>query len=171
VSLLKDGPDIHWVFLGDGSRREWLVAEVARRGLQSSVHLVDRQPLQAMPAWFSTVDAVLVSLDKDPILSLTIPSKVQSYLAAGVPILASLDGAGARVVEESGAGFVSPARDAAGLAANAQRMAALPAEERAALGARGRAHYARSFSRARCVELAEELLVRVSREGGGGRQR
>ena len=54
-----------------------------------------------MPHFFSSADLLLVSLKKDPIFSLTIPNKVQSYMACGKPIIASLEGEGKRIIEES----------------------------------------------------------------------
>ncbi len=166
ATLLRDDARINWVFVGDGSRREWLAEEVGRRGLARAVHLVDRRPLAEMPQWFATADAMLVSLNRDPVLSMTIPSKVQSYLAAGAPILASLDGAGARVVADSGAGFVGASEDAGALAENVRRMMALQPEDRARMGDRGRAFYQVHFSRAACLESMERLL-----RGAGDRAR
>lgn len=61
--------------------------------------------MQTMPSIFNRAGALLVSLEDDPIFALTIPSKIQAYLAAGKPVLASLNGEGARVVLEAQAGF------------------------------------------------------------------
>ncbi len=55
-----------------------------------------------MPRFFALADALLVTLKPEPIFALTIPSKVQAYLACGRPIVAALDGEGARVVREAG---------------------------------------------------------------------
>lgn len=167
ATLLRDDARVRWVFVGDGSRRTWLAEEVGRRGLARAVHLVDRQPLAEMPRWFATADTMLVSLNRDPVLSMTIPSKVQSYLAAGAPILASLDGAGARVVADSGAGFVGASEDAGALAENARRMMALRPEDRARLGGRGRAYYQEHFSREACLETLERLLRGASDRARG----
>jgi glycosyltransferase involved in cell wall biosynthesis len=158
ATLLRDDTRVHWVFVGDGSRRGWLAGEVARRGLARAVHLVDRRPLAEMPQWFASAVAMLVSLNRDPVLSMTIPSKVQAYLCAGAPILASLDGAGAQVVADSGAGFVGPAEDAGALAGNVRRLMALDPEARAQLGLRGRAHYQERFSRGACIDAMEAVL-------------
>ena len=64
-----------------------------------------------MPKFFSHSDALLVSLKKNKIFSLTIPAKVQSYLACGKPIIASIDGYGAKIVVDAKCGVVSPADD------------------------------------------------------------
>ena len=57
-----------------------------------------------------------VTLKRDPIFALTVPGKIQSYMACGKPIIAALDGEGNRLVTESGAGIVSSSEDPAALA-------------------------------------------------------
>ena len=83
-----------------------------------------------------------------PIMSQTVPSKVQAYLAAGKPIIASLDGEGARVVEESGAGVSCPAEDAAALAEAVLRLRAIPYAELQRMGEAGQIYYKRHFDQA-----------------------
>ncbi len=103
---LRKYSDIHWVILGDGRKFEWLKEQVKAKGLSKSFHLLGRHPMESMPRYFSLADVLLVSLKNEEIFSLTIPSKVQSYLACGRPILASLCGEGGRIIEEAGAGLV-----------------------------------------------------------------
>lgn len=165
---LRHRPEIRWVFVGDGPLREWLAQEARRRGLEEQVLVVGRKPATEMPGYFASAGAMLVSLKPDPTMALTIPSKVQAYLAAGRPILASLDGEGARVVEESGAGWAAPAGDPGALAASALRMYALSPEDRAAMGRRGRAYYAREFDRGVGLGRIEQALAAVvGRERAG----
>ena len=64
-----------------------------------------------MPWFFACADALLVTLKKSSIFSLTIPNKIQSYMACSKPIIASLDGEGGRVILEAKSGFVSPSED------------------------------------------------------------
>ncbi len=113
---LKDRPDIRWVVVGDGRRAEWVAAEAQRRGLKDRFLLLGRFPLERMPSFFGSADALLVSLRPDPIFAMTIPGKVQSYLAAGRPLLGMLDGEGAELIERGGAGLVCRAGDSTGLA-------------------------------------------------------
>ena len=97
-------PDIHWVVLGDGRVAPWVRAQIAERGLAGCVHLLGRYPMEAMPRYFALADAMLVTLKDEPILGLTIPARVQSYLACGRPIVAGINGEGARIINEAGAG-------------------------------------------------------------------
>ena len=151
-------PDIHWVILGDGRMAPWVAEQVRQRGLSSNVHLLGHHPVEAMPRYFALADAMLVTLRRDPIFSLTIPAKVQSYLACAKPIVAGLDGEGARVVTESGAGFAVPAEDPAALAEAVLQAYLLSSEERAEMGRRGRAYFACHFEREMLLDRLEAWM-------------
>jgi glycosyltransferase involved in cell wall biosynthesis len=158
---LKDDPRIRWVVVGDGRASRWVESEVARRGLADTVLLVGRFPLERMPSFFRHASALLVTLRPDPVFSMTIPGKVQSYLEAGIPILAMLDGEGARVVEESGAGLVCASGDARGLAGAVLRLAALGEKERTTMGRQGALYSAREFDRDELISRLEAALEAI----------
>ncbi|MDO8773734.1 MAG: glycosyltransferase family 4 protein [Burkholderiaceae bacterium] len=142
--LLRDEPDVRFVLVGSGSRSEWLQQETRRLGLDN-VRMAGRFLPSDMPGILAQASVLLVSLVRDPIMSQTVPSKVQAYLAAGRPIIASLDGEGARVVMEAGAGVACPAQDAQALAdAVRQLRDALP-EERQRMARCGRFYYEQHF--------------------------
>jgi colanic acid biosynthesis glycosyl transferase WcaI len=144
---LKSYSDIRWIVLGDGRIAAWVKKEVNRRGLNEIVYLLGCYPVETMPHFFALADVMLVTLRNDPIFELTIPSKVQSYLACGRPIIAALDGEGARIIDEAGAGLSVPAEDAERLAGAVLSLYNMPKAEREAMGARGRAYYLANFER------------------------
>jgi glycosyltransferase involved in cell wall biosynthesis len=111
-----------------------------------------------MPTWFALADALLVTLGPDPVYELTIPSKLQAYMACGRPILASINGVGAREVESSGAGLATPAGDADSLAEAVRRLIQTPAAKRSAMATRAREYYERNFDRATLVRRVETIL-------------
>jgi glycosyltransferase involved in cell wall biosynthesis len=80
---------------------------------------------------------------------------MQAYLAAGKPIIASLDGEGARVVEEAGAGVSCAAEDAVALAQAVLGLRAIPHAELQRMGEAGQIYYKQHFDPA---VLAEKLL-------------
>lgn len=160
AQLLRDKQDVRFVFVGSGSRSEWLQQEVNRLGLDN-VKMPGRYSPSDMPGILAQASAVLVSLVKDPIISQTVPSKVQAYLAAGKPIIASLDGEGARVVLEAGAGVACPAEDAQALAgAVLQLRDALP-EERQQMAQRGLIYYAQHFEPTLLAKRLAQILSDV----------
>lgn len=145
ADLLKGQPDVHFVVLGDGSRREWMLQQAKARGLDN-LHLPGRFPMETMPGFMQKAAVLLVTLADQEVFRYTIPSKVQAYLAAGRPILACLSGEGAKLVEVSGAGLTVPAENGKALAEAVLRMYRMPESEREAMGAKGRLYYARYFS-------------------------
>jgi glycosyltransferase involved in cell wall biosynthesis len=161
---LKDHPMIHWVVLGDGRMRRWLESQVAEHSLQATFHPLGRFPLESMPRFFALADVMLVSLSRDPIFSMTIPSKIQSYLACGKPVIASLDGEGGRVIEESGAGISCPAEDADALADAVLAMHAMSRIEREAMGEKGRKYCTEHFDREMLLGRLERLLHELIKE-------
>jgi len=161
ADLLREIPDLRWIILGDGRAGDEARAEVARRGLQEQVVFLGRFPLERMPEFFAGSDALLVSLKDEPVWSMTIPGKVQSYLASGRPLLAMLNGEGARVIEEAGAGLTGPAGDSAKLAANVRAMMAMPREERLAMGDAGRRYAAAEFDRQMLIGRLEGWIEEV----------
>ncbi len=155
---LKHNAAIRWLIVGDGRKSGWLQEEVVHRGLQENVLLLGRFPVERMPSFYAHADALLVSLKKDPVFSMTIPGKVQSYLMAGVPLVGMLDGEGAKVITEANAGLVCAAGDAGGLAAVVLEMAAMSADQRHQLGVNGRAFAQREFGRDLLMDRLEALL-------------
>lgn len=161
AEALRNDP-VRWIIVGDGRKFGWLTEEVVRRGLEEQVLLAGRFDLERMPSFFRHADALLVSLRDEPIFALTIPGKVQSYLMAGRPILAMLNGEGARVVHESGAGFAVSAGNSAGLADAARTMLALDSDERDEMAKAGR-HYAKvNFDRDTLITKLEELMSELA---------
>ncbi len=154
-------PGIRWVVIGDGRRRRWVEDRVRELGLGGRVHLLGRRPPESMPRYFALADALLVTLKGGPILSLTVPGKVQSYLACNRPVVAALDGEGARVVEESGAGLAAPAEDASSLAKAVLRLYETSPEERERMGRRGRAYFEEHFEREKLLDSLEDWMIEL----------
>ena len=151
---------IQWVFLGDGSVRADLEAQVAKRHL-TNVHFLGSRPSNEMPQFFAHADALLVSLTANELFSLTVPAKVQSYLACGRPILASLDGEGAEIVREAGAGLVVPPQNADALASAALQLKEMDMQSREMLGQRGRHYCEQHFERETRLTELEKILVHI----------
>jgi colanic acid biosynthesis glycosyl transferase WcaI len=163
---MKDNPTIRWIIVGDGRKFEWLRAAVIKRGLEERVLLPGRFPVDRMPSFYAHADALLVSLKRDPVFSMTIPGKVQSYLMAGIPLLGMLDGEGAAVIREADAGFTCPAGDGAGLARAVLAMADMSPESRQQLGRNGRRYAQSEFGRSRLMDQLEALLQEAVASAG-----
>lgn len=162
AKLLADLPAVKLLLVGAGSRLEWLQRQIAAARLDNLL-LAGRYPVAVMPALFKRASALLVTLKDDEIFAQTIPSKVQAYLAAGRPLVAALNGEGARVVEQARAGLTCAAGDAAALADCIRRLHALPQGELEHMGRAGRAYALEHFEMSRqATRLVEILQQRIS---------
>ena len=154
----KHKPEIKWIVIGDGRERKRVEQEVKRRGLQECVYLIGKHPAEKMPTFFSLADALLVTLKREPIFALTIPSKVQSYLAAAKPIVAALEGEGSRIIEESRAGLTSPPGDPEALARSITKLYEMNEKDRKEMGECGRAYFLEHFERTDLVKKLHKLM-------------
>lgn len=155
---------IRWVIVGDGRMSGWLAQQVADRGLDN-VFLLGRHPLDAMPPLFATADALLVSLKTNEVFEKTIPGKVQSYLASGKPILGMIDGEAARVIEEAGAGLVSPSGDCQAFTNIVEQLALMTSTQREVMGSSGKRYYEEHFSKAKLFSSLESLFRQSTLRG------
>lgn len=141
---LMDIPDLKVIMVGSGSKRDWVNNEITDRKINNIV-LTGRFSSSVMPYLFSKASSLLVTLKKEEIFSLTVPSKIQAYLAAGKPIVAALDGAGAEVINEAGAGLSCPAEDSEKLANLIKNLYHSSQSERDEMGKKGRAYFLNHF--------------------------
>ena len=158
AEILKRHDHIRWLIVGDGRMSRWVSVEIKRRDLQDCVHMLGRHPVARMPSFFKHANALLVSLKNEPIFSMTIPGKLQSYLAAGIPVLAMLNGEGAEVVESSRSGLTCAAGDHAALAAAVLKLSNMTSEEREQMGKKGMDMNAREFDRDTLIGRLEEWI-------------
>ena len=163
ADALRNEP-VRWIIVGDGRQAQWVRDEVARRKLDEQVVLPGRFPLERMPSFFAHADALLATLKTSPAFAMTIPGKVQSYLAAGKPLLAMLDGEGAAVVRDSGAGFAAPSGDASALAEAVRHLMALSPAERSIMGQKGKDYAAREFDRDTVLSRVEQVLQEITNQ-------
>ncbi len=146
---------IHFVILGDGDKKEYTIRKVRQYGLDDNVHLLGSFPPEQMPHFFACADALILSLKKSIIFALTIPNKLQAYLACGKPIIGALDGSSAKVITDSGSGFVSEPGDCQGMIDNILTVYNLTDADRKLLGSKGRQYFDRHFDR---EKLLDQLL-------------
>ena len=166
ATLLKEYTDIHFLIVGDGSRRDWLIQEQSIRGL-SNFHLPGRFPPDMMPGLLKKATVLLATLTDYEIFAATVPSKIQSYMASGRPILACLNGEGARLVIEADAGIATPAENSKALADSVLRLYKMPTSELERLGTNGAIYFKEHFDHEKLMfDLVENLkTVLKSQEG------
>lgn len=170
AALLADsGERIRFVLAGDGPTRGQIEACARELGVRNiTIH----PPIakEATRAFYNSCDLCLVPLAPFPILQETVPSKIFEVMACERPVLASLGGEGARIMEESGAGVVIPPGEPGIMAEAIGRLAAMPGEELRELGRRGSGYVARHYGRDLLAERYLALLTEVAQSSARRRK-
>ena len=117
----KDIKNLYWHIVGEGSELDNMKKLVEKLGL-SSVVFHGRKPLSEMPKFYSMADAMLITMEKDPIISMTLPGKIQTYMAAGKPIIGAIDGETSVVIKESFCGYCGEAENYKELSKNVKKI-------------------------------------------------
>lgn len=151
--------NLHLLLVGDGMSRESLQTLARELNAGDAVTFYGSVPAKEVPKFTTLADALLISLSDSPDLGLTVPGKLASYMAAGKPVVASMNGAGYAAVQESGGGLVSPACDQHALAGNLLQLYRMDAAQRAQLGARAKAYYQAHYHRAELLQQLETFIL------------
>ena len=149
---------LHLLLVGDGMSRAALEAKVKELHAEDAVTFYGSVLATDIPKFTALADALIVCLSDSPDLGLTVPAKVASYMAAGKPILASMDGAGNAAVAAAG-GLSSPACDAAALADNLLALTRMDAAQRAAMGQSAKEYYLAHYRRSELLRKLEHFIL------------
>ncbi|KPG92507.1 glycosyltransferase [Pseudomonas sp. RIT-PI-q] len=133
------------IFLGGGVEVSRLQA-LAKSTQLDNVFFLPAVPMGEVGVYLSSADALLVHLKKDPLFTITIPSKTQAYMAAGKPILMAVDGDAADLVRDAGCGVVSESDNPRALADAILALMQIPVEERNRMADSGQAYYRQKLS-------------------------
>lgn len=157
AQVQNDG--VHLYLVGDGSDLERINAFVDENNIKN-VTTLGRRPLEEMPSLFAWADILLVSLKDDPIFAATVPGKVQAYMAAGKPLMASLSGIGADLIETAKCGLTAPAENADELAKRLREFKSMSSTDRQTLGDNARSYFYENFRKDRIIDQIIEHLER-----------
>ena len=150
-----DHATLHLV--GDGACLNQVKGLATELRIKENIVFHGRQPYSQMPRYYRMADACVLSLSGDSLVGLTLPSRLQGYMAAGKPVLAAVGGEARRVVEESGCGKAVDPNDVDGLTSIMDEFV----KDHSIFnecGKRGRAYFIDHFTRARHVDAVEEVL-------------
>lgn len=160
AKILKSESKIQIIILGDGMMKSWAENEVKKAELKN-FHFLGRKPVETMPYYFAKADVMLMSLTNTDLFAITVPSKLQSYLAAKKPVLASMNGEGAEIVREFKAGMTCPAGQPALLAETILKMSRLSPDELKEMGSNAYKCYLSEFEREKLISQLEEEFRKV----------
>lgn len=158
------GQNARVLILGDGMSRADLEAYIKEQSMEDAFLFCGSVPPTDIPRWTGMADALFAGLSKSENLGMTVPAKIASYLAAGKPILAAMDGAGQAAAQASGGALTSPAGDDKALAGNILKLCAMTPGQRAEMGQTGRTYYQNNYKRDTLLKKLEEFIFGYTRD-------
>lgn len=155
--LRKESSHIQFVFVGGGLEVENLKRKARDMGLRNVI-FIPKQPMSEIGAILVLADVLLVHLKKDPLFRITVPSKIQAYMAIGRPILIGVQGDAADLIVNAGAGFTCIPENSESIADGVRRFLKMSPEELEAMGENGRKFYQQELSLAVGTKKLAEVL-------------
>lgn len=165
VNKIRHIPGFKVHFVGDGACFDTMKKFVKNKGLQDKVLFYGRRPVEEMPRFYKLADACLVSLKADDATGLTLPSKIQGYMAAGKPVIGMINGSAKDVIEESGCGICVGAGDVDGFA-HAMRSFIEDGVRYRSCGGNGRNYFRKNFSREKIMLRLENMIDSLLEKDG-----
>lgn len=143
AALLKDNPKIKFHIVGSGSELD-NIKKLASNLNAGNIVFYGQKPLSEMPRLYKIADAMLVSLEDKPYANMTVPGKVQSYMAVGKPIIGSVNGSCANFIKNNAIGYSCSSGNYAELA---KLISNIDIEDLIKIGENSREVYFRKYSK------------------------
>lgn len=155
ADIVSGVEDIHFVFFGDGPEKRKLIERCKDRELKN-VHFFAPRPVNEMPSILSCFDSAVVPLQKLDLFRGALPCKLFESMAAGVPIIVSIEGEAKRLVEKANGGIAITPEDAPAMADAILALYRNPVL-RSTLGQSGREYILSNCSRQAAADVIERL--------------
>lgn len=146
---------VKFVIVGDGRYRAALQREIVQRNVQGKFVFLPRQPAERIPYILGSCDAGFVSFNQKPIWEMTIPAKLQSYMACGKAVIASASGETKRIIAEADCGICCPIGDARALADGIKE---LMRRDSKVLGENARLYFASHFEKKKLMDEMDAMI-------------
>lgn len=159
--LKSKGDAVCFDIIGDGRAKKDLIMQIRQENVTEMFVFIPKQPSHLIPHFFALADAAIITMAKNKVFELTIPAKLQSCMACGIPLLVSADGEVQRIVEEADAGFYCGAEDAIGLSAIIKEMKALSISDRNLLGMNGFEYFRKWFERSKLMDRMDAIITEL----------
>ena len=153
----KFGERAQVVVVSQGAGAAWLTQAIETHNLLNLVVLPYQNPDQ-LPAMYASAEVLLVLLTEDA-GQFSVPSKVLTYLCAGRPVLAAIptENLAARILEESGAGFVTAPNDHTGFIQKTEMLLDAP-ELRQTMGKKAKLWATKKFDIEQITNQFEHVI-------------
>lgn len=149
---------VRFNIVGDGRYRNELVNIVNQKGLSELFNFVPSQEPTRIPELIAASDAAFLSLTDSPLFSMTIPAKLQTYMACGIPIIAAASGETEKILRNSNSGLCGKSGSAEELALNLDILTKMSKTELKQLGFNARKYYEVHFSKKTLMDEMDRHL-------------
>ena len=155
AELLRD-ENVKFIIVGDGRYQPEFEKEIKERGVQKQFIMIPRQSAERIPELLAACDAAFLSFKSDPLWAKTIPAKLQSYMACGMPVIASAEGETRRIIEEAECGICCGIGNAAELATGIKRLRLMDLKT---IGENSRTYCENNFNKKRLMDQMDEYFA------------
>lgn len=155
ASILKD-ENIQFVMVGDGRYLDDLYKEIRNRRVENKFVMIKRQPAERIPEMLAACEVAFLSFQDDELWKKTIPAKLQSYMACGMPVIASAQGETRRVIEEAKCGLCIEIGDAEALA---KAIKSLMNSDLKIMGKNSRNYFDINFNKKALMDRMDEYFI------------
>lgn len=155
IEVLKNNRDIKWIFVGEGTMKNWLKTKIKQKNLDKNVTLKPTVPLDKVSFYYKDADALLVSLKKNKCFNLILPAKVQSYLASGIPIFSMGSGETYSTVKSASCGIYCKSGNYKKFAELIHNFKKLEFKKRKKIGINGYKYYLKNFHINKIIKFFE----------------
>lgn len=149
--------NINWILVGEGRKLDWVRNQVKIHNLHN-VFILGRYPIEKMPELFHKANVMLLTLKASPISDLTVPAKLQAYLASGKIILGAINGEAKSIINDYNVGMASESGDFKSLSENAVILKNLTEEQRVVMENNSRTLYYAQYSKNVLLDKLEQLF-------------
>lgn len=162
AALKTKHTDIKWIILGDGSKRKWMQSYIDENKLSDNVFLLGKFPSSYMPVFYNKADIMLLSLsNKYDDLKMVVPARLQSYMAAGKPILGFAGGEANKMIEDANCGYVIEADDVDGLVNILCNKILLEKDLLLVLGKNSQQYFNQNFTKEVCINNLVDIIKQL----------
>ncbi len=159
------GRNIRWYLVGDGRARSRLESQVREYGLAEEVVFIGRVSEKKANDYVAFADCAYLSFRDTPLFHMTIPAKLQTYLACGAPVLAAAGGESAAIIRNNHCGIaVEPRLE--DLVEATMKMVSLEQGQRQSMASAARACYEQNFTMKDLVERLETMMEEAGMPSG-----
>ena len=149
--------NINWILVGDGRKLDWVRSQVKFHNLHNVI-ILGRYPIEEMPYFFRAANVMLLTLKNSLISDLTVPAKLQAYVASGKIILAAINGETKSIINEHNIGLACESGDFKSLSENARILKNLSEEQRIKMEKTSRNLYYTSYSKNVLLDNLENIF-------------